>query len=319
MVAIRAVAIALLASASLAAGHPDEAALINETKEILAGLKDFGALAKSRFANASEFDERLERIVHREIKARKNNISEAAEAFRAAGKRANGKAQEVLNISDPNQTAHAKELLSEAEAALEDMHAASKAVKHLMKETREAVHDGLKSKLKVEEAAAKQLKEKVSQVQHQAHKTMDPLYGMGDAAEDQADALNDNINDAEDDAKKALKRVTKPYFDDVKKTAKESEKKLEHLADEGEDNREDAEKMLKKLVKRAAHHLEDLAGDSDDAFSSSLVLDATPEGAAAAFAAGAGATFALVAAVMGAVRLAGSRRQRSDIESPLLV
>merc|ERR1711972_611225 len=80
--------------------------------------------------------------------------------------------------------------------ALKKMNRAGDELDAMEKELHDRLHSALHAVLDPEVQVANKFGGSASQLQTKAHSMMDPLYGMGDAAEDKADDLNDKTNDA---------------------------------------------------------------------------------------------------------------------------
>merc|ERR1712187_90850 len=81
-----------------------------------------------------------------------------------------------------------------------------------------------------------------------AHKAVDPLYGLGDKAEDSADELNDAMTKAHNCAQHANGKIKKAIGDHAEKLEHEAKKRLE----QGAHQRRAAVYHVEILAKKAA-------------------------------------------------------------------
>eukprot|EP00928_Gymnodinium_smaydae_P087633 TRINITY_DN71875_c0_g1_i1.p1 TRINITY_DN71875_c0_g1~~TRINITY_DN71875_c0_g1_i1.p1 ORF type:complete len:335 (-),score=78.07 TRINITY_DN71875_c0_g1_i1:225-1142(-) len=304
-----------MAGSSYTLAKPDPDAIVNETKLLLKEMSDMGDVANQYYADHGDVDGKLNSILAADVAASNKNFSEVMDAFEAASDKATHKAQKILNITDADKAANASTLLVNAEIALDEMNYANEDLKRIQEGTRKSVHSDVKALIKAEKKVVKDFKHNVSSLQHKARATMDPLYGLGDAAEDKADVLNDEISDASSDARKAIKHASEQFLKNAKGQAKEVEKGLKNLVRDSENDRKKTAKATNTLVQEASEHLDSLLDDDE---TPEQVLAVLPAGAVNAFAAGASAMLSLLAVVFFMLRFARTRRA-GTIEQPLLL
>jgi DNA polymerase III alpha subunit (gram-positive type) len=225
------------------ASHGDVVGVVNRTEEVISKLQTTAANSTALRAKTSKMEAELDQAGRRAeanfdvqlYRAKENSFSESAQL-------ASEKARQ--SSSSTNATV-AGELSEKAETALRNMTKADVELDAMEKGLRDELEAALTAKLKPELA----LKKETSSLQHEAHKMMDPLYSMGDAAEDKADDLNDQTNDAESIADKALREYRRHIVRHARRVQRSVERKLFSGTDRAHTWRE-----VHKLVSAATLH-----------------------------------------------------------------
>jgi len=197
---------------------------VRSTSQVIDTLRDLCVAAQKRFANVSRVEERLDEAGQR---AKEDfdaeGYEEKTKRYSELTQHASEKAKESLSTSNASV---AEKLSDEAEEALKNM----TSVGFQLDAMEEALHDQLKSaldaKLRPELAAADRYSGNASSLQEEAHSTMDPLYGWGDAAEDQADGLNDKTNGALSCVDKEVRAYRRQISRHAREVQRSTERKL---------------------------------------------------------------------------------------------
>lgn len=219
--ALRCVPLLALLALAAASCHGDVAGVVGNTSQVIGTLRDLGVAAQKRFANVSQVEKQLDEAgqgAKEDFDAK--GYEEKTQQYSKLSQHASEKAKESLSTSNASV---AEELSDEAEEALKNM----TKVGFQLDAMEQALHGDLKSaldaKLRPELAAADKYSRNASSLQEKAHSMMDPLYSCGDAAEGQADSLNDQTNNA----LSAVDKKVRPYRHQISRHAREVQRSTE--------------------------------------------------------------------------------------------
>lgn len=248
MAAAALVATLLLACAGSCLGHGSEVVVVARTEAALRAQEDYRAKAVAAL-NATVADEVEGKIravpgqVEASLRSRRtalevqfdesrDTISRVARAAAAAA-RAPGKEaiQRALNQSDE---------------AVADMWKASDGLDDLDAEQMRALRSGIRAAYVATIDQAREAKQLADRLEHVSHKVLDPLYGMGDTAEDRADAFNDQAVNAKDAVSKAANKLMSHIEENAEAVRESADEALRHDARERRRNaRESAAKAAR--------------------------------------------------------------------------
>jgi hypothetical protein len=175
-----------------AASTVDE--VVASTDKVIVALKDLGSIAQSQLANVSTFDLGLNKIGR--AQKEKFDMKAYSEKQRAYSKLAQLTLRNAKLARDAENASDAEEALVNAQIAFKNMTRVGDKLGSEENAFREQLKGALDAKLNPQVSIVDEISKNASRLQHASHSIMDPLYGMGDAAEDKADALNDQTNDA---------------------------------------------------------------------------------------------------------------------------
>jgi len=231
------------------------ASLVDDFSSLTRGkidaLHDVAVQAKARLSNTSELDEALNTIgkkFEKEFDA--GSYDDLRAAYATLEKRVS---RDVEAVNAATNATDAEELLDRAEAAFRNMTAASSKIDDFENSFRGQLKAAVMGKANPAIQAAKEFGKSAAILQHASHAAMDPLYGLGDAAEDVADKFNDETNDALSSVDKRVRVFTRHISDAATRVQKSVEGKV--LVDQ---DRNAALREKNQLVRRAAVHVHEL-------------------------------------------------------------
>lgn len=105
--------------------------------------------------------------------------------------------------------------LNSLDAATQKMRNVSRALDVLGRDLLQTVRRGLKNASEPALSLAREVKRLAARLQHRAHRILDPLYNMGDGAEDLADGFNDRVVEAEEGTTAAAERLSRQVQEHV--------------------------------------------------------------------------------------------------------
>jgi len=201
-------------------GHQKVEDIVSHTKEVIQNLRAEADSAEQTF-NATDMEASLD-LIGKEEEGSFDvaGYSKKQKEFAALAKTAREKA--ALANEFPNGATRT-DMLNASKAAEHDMEATGVELTQMEANFSDKLRRALDEKLKPAEKAAKEFERNASHQAHAAHKIMDPLYGMGDNAEDQADRLNDGINDAYS----KIAKVVRSYRQSTAKHARAIQRQIE--------------------------------------------------------------------------------------------
>jgi hypothetical protein len=220
--------------------------IIVSTNKSITALRDEGIAARKRFADASGFDEQLTKIgQEEEAKFNKTAYKAMLQTFDQYEQAAEGHIKDAMQLENATEVAKA---LNGAQSALDGMSKASGELDLMEDGFRNNLHSALEAKLDPELAVVDSFSENASMLQAKAHTVMDPLYSLGDDAEDKADRLNDDTNDA----LSAVKSTLRPYRRDISNSAQQVESSTELKLFSGSPDRTSALRRVQRKMEKAS-------------------------------------------------------------------
>jgi hypothetical protein len=222
--------------------------IIVSTNKSITALRDEGIAARKRFADASSFDEQLTKIgQEEEAKFNKTAYKAMLQTFDQYEQAAEGHIKDAMQLENATVAAKA---LNGAQSALDGMSKVSGELDLMEDGFQNNLHSALEAKLDPELAAVDSFSfsENASMLQAKAHTVMDPLYSLGDDAEDKADRLNDDTNDA----LSAVKSTLRPYRRGISNFAQQVESSTELKLFSGSPDRTSALRRVQRKMEKAS-------------------------------------------------------------------
>jgi len=242
----------LFLSLLVVGGASDKAdAIVNRTAKVFGTLQKESGTVEKRFG-ADKLTSELDQIGHNvESTFKGDEYQKQKDAFSDAAKRAAKKAQEAMSTKNVSA---AEDALDDADMELKKMSKSDHELDTMEKKLRHKLRDAMVSKIDAElkgaDKTAAQLDRQANRLQDQVRNTFDPLYGMGSAAEKQADRFDKETDRAFDHMEDAFDKYNKAVNGHAKSVQQSVEKKLF-----GDQDRDAAWRQAKRQVRTATGHV----------------------------------------------------------------
>jgi len=229
---------------SRAASLADAAARAEAAVHEQEGLRDVAANTSALAALKRELDDVAKRT-ETNMRARRQHLEREFEEFRRMA------VQHSEKVSSSDNETVARQALREADAALTKMRNASDTLSALDAEALRAVQAATEAVCELILRSASQIKRRAGHLAQKSHRTLDPLYSLGDEAESRADALNDRAVEAEDETIEAAEGLARH----VEGCAKDVRERMQVALAGAADERRRAARHAEALAERSAAHL----------------------------------------------------------------
>jgi len=225
--------------------------VVNRTERVVGALQKESSAAEKRFGTdklSSELDQIGQQF---ESDFKGDLYKKQKDAFADSAKRAAQKAQEAMSTKNVSA---AEDALDDADMELKKMSKSDHELDAMEKELRHKLRDALDRKLdsalKGADKMEDELDREADHLQDAAHSALDPLYGLGRAAEEQADRFNKETDRAFDRMEDAFDKANKA----VNGHAKAVQRSVEHKLF-GDQDRDATWRKVHREVRTATGHV----------------------------------------------------------------